>query len=117
MDVDVRPCASAEEARHAVAPITTYFGRSAPNQDAMERLTRVMPAERIYCAWEGGCAVGGLGAFPFHLTVPGGWVAAAGVSIAGVPANPSATGHLAGDDAGTTRRYPCSRRAGRVFVG
>jgi predicted acetyltransferase len=84
MDVEVRPCASAEEVRHAIAPITTYFGRSAPNQDAMERLTRVLPAERIYGAWEGGRAVGGLGAFPLQQTVPGGRVPAAGVSIAGV---------------------------------
>jgi len=84
MDVVVRPCASAEEVKQAIAPITTYFGRSAPNQDAMERLMRVMPTERIYGAWEGGRAVGGLGAFPFQQTVPGGRVPAAGVTIAGV---------------------------------
>src|SRR6516165_9322450 len=84
MDVVIRPCASAEEVNQAIAPITTYFGRSAPNQDAMERLMRVMPTERIYGAWEGGRAVGGLGAFPFQQTVPGGRVPVAGVSIAGV---------------------------------
>ena len=84
MDVDIRPCASAEEVRHAVAPITTYFGRSAPNPDYTERLTRILPAESVYVAWEGGRAVGGLGAFPFQLTVPGGRVPAAGVTIAGV---------------------------------
>jgi predicted acetyltransferase len=84
MDVDIRPCASAEEVRHAVAPITTYFGRSVPNEDYTERLTRVLPANRVYAAWEGGRAVGGLGAFPFQLTIPGGRIPAAGVTIAGV---------------------------------
>lgn len=84
MDVDVRPCASAEEVKHAVAPIAYYFGRSTPNEDLTERLGRVLPAERVYAAWEGGRAVGGLGAFPFQLTVPGGRVPAAGVTIAGV---------------------------------
>src|SRR6516164_7382427 len=84
MDVDVRPCVSAEEVKQAIAPITTYFGRSAPNPDYTERLTCVLAAERVYAAWEGGRVVGGLVAFPFQLTVPGGRVPAAGVTIAGV---------------------------------
>ena len=67
-----------------MAPIRHYFGRSAPNEDQAERFTRVLPAERIYAAWEGGRAVGGLGAFPFRLTIPGGSVPAAGVTIAAV---------------------------------
>jgi predicted acetyltransferase len=84
MDVDVRPCASAEEVKHAVAPIAYYFGRSTFDEELAERLIRVLPAERVYAAWEGRRAVGGLGAFPFQLTVPGGRVPAAGVTIAGV---------------------------------
>jgi len=84
MDLEIRPCASADEVRHALAPIRHYFGRSAPNQDQVERFTRVLPASRMYAAWEGGRAVGGLGAFPFQLTVPGGRVPAAGVTIAAV---------------------------------
>jgi predicted acetyltransferase len=84
MNVEVRPCASADEVRQATAPIGHYFGRSTPNDDQMERFARVMPAERVYAAWEEGRAVGGLGAFPFRLTVPGGRVPAAGVTVAGV---------------------------------
>jgi predicted acetyltransferase len=84
MDVQIRPCASADEVRQAVAPIGHYFGRSAPNDDQVERLLRVMPVERVYAAWEDGRAVGGLGAFPLRLAVPGGRVAAAGVTVAGV---------------------------------
>jgi predicted acetyltransferase len=84
MDLDIRPCTSSEEVRKAIAPIGYYFGRSAPDPDQADRLTRFLPAERVYAAWEDGRAVGGLGAFPFELTVPGGRVPAAGVSVAGV---------------------------------
>src|ERR1700730_9598661 len=80
MDIDIRPCASAEEVKHAIAPIAYYFGRSAPDENLAERLSRVLPAQRVYAAWEGGRAVGGLGAFPFQLSVPGGRVPAAGVT-------------------------------------
>ena len=84
MNVEIRPCASADDVRQALAPIRHYFGRSAPNEDQAERFTRVLPADRIYAAWEGSRAVGGLGAFSFRLTIPGGSVPAAGVTIAAV---------------------------------
>jgi predicted acetyltransferase len=84
MDVEIRPCASADEVRQAISPIGHYFGRSVPNEDLTERLVRFLPAERVCAAWEDGRAVGGLGAFPFCLTVPGGRVTAAGVTVAGV---------------------------------
>src|SRR5262252_10769366 len=83
MKIEIRPCASAEEVKQAIAPIGHYFGRSAPNADHAERMTRVLPAGRVYAAWEGDRAVGALGAFPFQLTVPGGRVSAAGVTVAG----------------------------------
>ena len=51
MDVDVRPCASPEEVKHAIAPIAYYFGRSAPDENLAERLTGVLPAQRVYAAW------------------------------------------------------------------
>ena len=84
MNFDIRPCASAVELKHAIGPIAHYIGRSVPSEDQAERLIRVMPAERVYAAWEGGHAVGGLGAFPFLLTVPGGRVPASGVTVAAV---------------------------------
>jgi len=84
MDFDIRPCTSSEEVKQAIAPIGYYFGRSTPNPDQAERLTRFLSAERVYAAWENGRAVGGLGAFPFELTTPGGRVPAAGVTVAGV---------------------------------
>jgi len=84
MSSQVRPCSSAAELRAAAAPIWHYFGRSAPTVDQFEALERVLPAERMHAAWEDGRAVGGAGALPFELTVPGGRVPAAGVTVVGV---------------------------------
>ena len=80
----VRVCSSGDELRGALGPIWHYFGRSTPNEDQFERLASVLPAERVHAAWDGGRAVGGAGAFPFTLTVPGGRVSAAGVTVVGV---------------------------------
>ena len=68
----------------AVSPIWHYFGRSGPSEDQVEALARVLPAERVHAAWAGDRVVGGAGAFPFELTVPGGRVRAAGVTVVGV---------------------------------
>ena len=84
MSWQVRSCTSTQELRAAVSPIWHYFGRSAPTDDRVERLARVLPAERVHGAWEDGCAVGGAGAFPFELTVPGGRIRASGVAVVGV---------------------------------
>jgi predicted acetyltransferase len=70
--------------RAAVSPIWHYFGRSAPSDEQIESLARVLPAERVHAAWDGERVVGGAGAFPFELTVPGGRVRAAGVTVVGV---------------------------------
>jgi predicted acetyltransferase len=84
MEIDIRPCASAEEVRQAISPIGYYFGRSAAGEDQARPWARVLPVERVYAAWDGGRAVGGLAALPLQLTVPGGRVPAAGVTVAGV---------------------------------
>jgi predicted acetyltransferase len=80
---DVRSCSSAEEQRAAAEPIWRYFGRSVPD-DYIADLARVMPTERLHVAWDAGRPVGGAGAWPFLLTVPGGRVPAAGVTLVGV---------------------------------
>ena len=84
MSWEIRPCASNEEVRAAMGPLWHYFGRSTPTDDQLERFARVLPAKRMHGAWADGRAVGGAGAFPFELTVPGGRVPAAGVSVVGV---------------------------------
>jgi len=85
-DVDwkVTACGSVEEVRVAVSPIWHYFGRTRPTDEQIESLARVLPPERVHAAWEGASVVGGAGAFPFELTVPGGRVRAAGVTVVGV---------------------------------
>src|SRR5213594_3771375 len=67
-----------------MGPLWHYFGRSTPTDDQLERFARVLPAKRMHGAWADGRAVGGAGAFPFELTVLGGRVPAAGVSVVGV---------------------------------
>jgi predicted acetyltransferase len=80
----VTVCSSVEELRLAVSPIWHYFGRSAPTEDQVEPLARVLPPERVHAAWDGDRVIGGAGAFPFELTVPGGRIRAAGVTVVGV---------------------------------
>ena len=68
-----------------MGPIRHYFGFSAaPTLEQIEPLVRVLPPERVHAVWDGERAIGGAGAFPFELTVPGGRVRAAGVTIVGV---------------------------------
>jgi predicted acetyltransferase len=81
---EVRPCGSAEELRAVLQPITHYFGRARPTDDFVDAVTRLLSPERAYGAWDGGRVVGGAGAFPFTLTVPGGRIRAAGVTLVGV---------------------------------
>jgi predicted acetyltransferase len=81
--LDVRPCADAAELRDALRPIFHYFGRP-PTEEATEQFWRLLPAERMHAARDDGAVVGGAGAFPFELTVPGGRVRATGVTVVGV---------------------------------
>ena len=80
----VRPCTSVEEMGAAMVPIWQYFGQAAPGDDALRHFRSVLPPERVYAEFEGERAVAGSGAFAFDLTVPGGTVKAAGVTIVGV---------------------------------
>jgi predicted acetyltransferase len=80
---DVRATASAEEYGDAVYAIGQYFG-GPPTEERLERFTHVLPFERMHAAWEDGQIVGGAGAFPFQMSVPGGELACAGVTVVGV---------------------------------
>ena len=83
MDVTVAPCRSLDELRRAMV-ISRYFGNVADEERA-ERFSRNLPLDRMLAAWEGEDVVGGAGAFPFELSVPGGRrVAAGGVTVVGV---------------------------------
>jgi len=79
----VRPCSSLEELRGAVGAILHYFGQEQSAEDA-ERLTQWLELERMHAAFDGARAVGGAGAFSYRMSVPGGDVPAAGVTVVGV---------------------------------
>jgi predicted acetyltransferase len=83
MSVEVRPCSSTEELREALSPIWHFFG-GGPTDESAARFSHVLPPERMLAARLDGQVVGGGGAFPFELTVPGGRVRAGGVTVVGV---------------------------------
>jgi predicted acetyltransferase len=82
MSFRVAPCANLEEFGDAVFAIGQYFGLD-PTEERMERFSKNLPIERMHAARENGVTVGGAGAFPFELTVPGAIVPTAGVTVVG----------------------------------
>lgn len=81
--MDVRPTTTIEELAAAVGAIGHYFG-GWPDREGAERFARNLPFERTHAAFDGDKIVGGAGAFPFELTVPGGQVRCGGVTVVGV---------------------------------
>jgi predicted acetyltransferase len=81
---DVRSCADQEEYNRAIGSIGMYFNPP-PSEEFLERFARTLPHERMHAAFEDGAIVGGAGAFPFELSVPGGSLPCAGVTAVGVP--------------------------------
>ena len=82
MSFKVAPCANLDEFGQAVFAIGQYFGME-PTEERMERFSKNLPIERMHAARENGVIIGGAGAFPFELTVPGAVVATAGVTVVG----------------------------------
>jgi predicted acetyltransferase len=78
----VSRCENLEEFGQAVFAIGQYFGME-PTEERMERFSKNLPIERMHAARENGTIVGGAGAFPFELTVPGALVPTAGVTVVG----------------------------------
>ena len=79
----VRPCRSLDELGQAASAIGHYFGW-VPTGDEVERFSQVLPVDRMHAAFDGKEIVGGAGVFPFEMTVPGGPVQCAGVTVVGV---------------------------------
>jgi predicted acetyltransferase len=80
---EVRASADLDEFQQAVLAIGQYFG-SEPNEERISRFAQSLPIERMHAARADGRIVGGAGAFPFELSVPGDSVRCAGVSVVGV---------------------------------
>src|SRR5881398_3207727 len=55
-----------------------------PDEGRIERFTKLLPIERMHAAFEDGEIVGGAGAFPFQLSVPGGALPCGGTTVVGV---------------------------------
>ena len=82
--MEVRVCTNTEEMRAAFGPIWHYFGQLPPSEERIKQFARVLEPQRVHAGLDGDSIVAGSGAFPFNLTVPGGQVKAAGVTVTGV---------------------------------
>src|SRR3954451_15317889 len=80
---EVRATRDREEFRRAFYGIGQYFG-GPPTDEQIERFEQVLGHERVHAAFEGGAIVGGAGAFPFEMSVPGGVLGCGGVTVVGV---------------------------------
>ena len=79
---EVRPCADQDEYSLAIGAIGQYFNPP-PSEEFFERWVRILPHDRMHAAFDDGQIVGGAGAFPFELSVPGGSLPCAGVTAVG----------------------------------
>ena len=80
---EVRSCADQDEYGRAIGAIGQYFNPP-PTEEFYERWAKTLPHERMHAAFEEGQIVGGAGAFPFELSVPGRSLPCAGVTAVGV---------------------------------
>ncbi|MGH3018134.1 MAG: GNAT family N-acetyltransferase [Gaiellaceae bacterium] len=83
MAIRVRTCRTLAEFKQAVGAISEYGGWEV-DDDIAKRFLRAHPLDHMHAAFDGRRAVGGAGAFPFDMSVPGGSVACAGVTVVGV---------------------------------
>jgi predicted acetyltransferase len=83
MPYRLRTVRDADEYAASMAAIGHYFGW-APQKEDVDRFSQLMPFDRVHAVFDDGRVVGGAGVFPFPLTVPGGTLPCAGVSIVGV---------------------------------
>jgi len=80
---EVRPSRDLEEFGRAIFGIGQYFG-APPDEERLQRFSKVLELERMLAALEDGQVVGGAGAFAFDFSVPGGTLPCAGVTVVGV---------------------------------
>jgi predicted acetyltransferase len=83
MALEIRTCSSLEELRDGLDGIGHYFGHANELED-VERFSNLLAPERMHTARDNGRIVGGAGAFSFRLSIPGGEIDAAGVTVVGV---------------------------------
>jgi predicted acetyltransferase len=81
--VEIR-VAEPDERLDALRPIWHYFGSPAGPDEERAAGMAPLPDGRLHVATENGAIVAGAGAFEFEMTVPGGPVRTAGVTVVGV---------------------------------
>jgi predicted acetyltransferase len=81
---EIRTVTTVEELRDATAPITHYFGREKPDEEWAERWLKNFELERMHAALDGDAFVGGAGSYGLRMTVPGGVLPTAGVTVVAV---------------------------------
>ncbi|MEA2460489.1 MAG: hypothetical protein QOH90_666 [Actinomycetota bacterium] len=82
MELEIRACRPEEFGRF-LTTCEAAFGEAASNE-SIERHRHVIEAERCFAAWDGDSMVGTGGNYSFDLTIPGGSLPAAGVTMVGV---------------------------------
>jgi predicted acetyltransferase len=80
---EVRPVRDRDELARAYYGIGQYFGRF-PQEDMLDRWSRLIEQERMHAAFDGDQIVGGAGAYTYDFSVPGGSLPCAGVTVVGV---------------------------------
>jgi predicted acetyltransferase len=83
MAFEVRPVRDLEEFTQAMMAIGQYFGM-VPVEEKTQRWIDQLTLERMHGVWSDGLVVGGAGAFTFNMTVPGGDLPTAGITVVGV---------------------------------
>jgi len=83
MPIDIAACSAPDDVLSAIAPVWHYFGGAPTPQDG-ERFTPFIEPSRVFAARENDAVVGGCASFPLELSVPGGAVSAAGITVVGV---------------------------------
>lgn len=84
MSLPVRTVQSSAEYVAAYDALLQYFGRDPLTDAQVARYVKLLPFDRVHAAFDGTKVVGGAGAFRFDLTVPGGTLPCAGVTMVGV---------------------------------
>jgi len=82
MTIEIRTCTD-EDFAAGISPIWQYFGED-PKKEVIANFRRILPADRIHAAFDGKEVVGSASAYPFRMTIPGGPVPTAGITLVGV---------------------------------
>jgi predicted acetyltransferase len=80
---EARATRDRDEFARALYGIAQYFG-GFPTDEGLDRFTQLLPLDRMHAAFDGDEIVAGAGVFPFELSVPGGSLPCAGVTVVGV---------------------------------